>query len=307
VGWYYDRNKRTTPIAVDSGIKARSKRGQFVDNWWAERWIKALEQVTDAGRLRRGRSYARKGQILSMEEKEGAIEAAVQGSRTRPYTVEIRMTALSNRKWERVIRALAERSIFTAQLLAGEMPQEIEEAFAAANVSLFPDKPSDLKTSCSCPDWANPCKHVAATHYILGEQFDVDPFLLFRLRGRSQDEIVTALRSSRSDDADAEVEVAEAPTPYAADEAPPLDTMLDDFWRLGAALEHFPTYMHEPTTPRPVLRRLGQPAFFSQSVEVVLGPIYDAASRQALDVAHADEEYTGDDMKKDQTDPEDPS
>lgn len=282
MSWYY---KRTTPIETDEGIKARSKRGKFAKNWWAERWIKALEQITDAGRLRRGRTYARKGQVLSIQEKKGAIEARVQGSRSTPYKVQIRLKPLSEKAWDDVIAALAERAIFTAQLLAGEMPQEIEEAFATAGVSLFPDRSSDLETSCSCPDWANPCKHVAATHYILGEQFDADPFLLFRLRGRNQEEIFAALRAQRT--AEMVEGVAEEAAPYTAEPAPALEESLDNFWRLGASLEHFSTYLSESATPLPVLRRLGQPVFLSTDVEAALGYLYEAASHQALEAAYA--------------------
>lgn len=193
----YEFYKPTQRVETDKGLKARSKRGEFVKNWWAARWIKALERLMDAGRLRRGRSYARSGQVLSIEEQKGGLLAKVQGSRATPYKVTIKLYPLSDAQWSAVIDALAARAIFTAQLLAGEMPQEIEEAFATAGVSLFPDKRDELETDCSCPDWANPCKHVAATHYILGEQFDEDPFLLFRLRGRSQEQIIEALRERR--------------------------------------------------------------------------------------------------------------
>src|SRR5690606_30912500 len=93
---------------------------------------------------------------------------------------------------------MAERSRFAAELLAGEMPQEIDAAFAAHAASLFPTKAGDLVTACTCPDWANPCKHVAATHYVLGEALDRDPFLLFELRGRTKREVLDALRTARS-------------------------------------------------------------------------------------------------------------
>jgi uncharacterized Zn finger protein len=128
----------------------------------------------------------RKGQVRSIEEAKGGIHARVQGSRPSPYKATIRVSPLSEAQWEKVIKALAEQAIFTAQLLAGEMPQDIEQAFRPAGVSLFPDKRDDLETNCSCPDWSNPCKHVAAAHYILGERFDEDSFLLFRLRGHTR-------------------------------------------------------------------------------------------------------------------------
>ena len=205
-GYYFEPTK---PLEVEGGIKARSKRGDFAKNWWATRWIEAMERLMEVKRLRRGRNYARRGQVLSIEETKGGVTARVQGSRRTPYKVSIQVKPLSDAQWEKVIGALANQALFTAQLLAGEMPQDIEEAFAAAGVSLFPDKGGDLVTDCSCPDWANPCKHVAATHYILGEQFDEDPFLLFRLRGRSQEQVLEAMRQRRADQAIFEDELEE--------------------------------------------------------------------------------------------------
>ena len=189
--------KPTKAIQAKDGIKAQSQRGAFGKNWWAQRWIAALEQLVDSGRLARGRSYARKGQVLSIEETKDGITARVQGSQRTPYKIKIQITSLTDAQWNRVIDALAEQAIFSAQLLAGEMPREIEQAFEAAKVSLFPSQRNDLKTDCSCPDYANPCKHVAATHYILGERFDEDPFLIFRLRGRTQEQVMQELRKRR--------------------------------------------------------------------------------------------------------------
>ncbi len=146
----------------------------------------------DSGRLTRGRSYARQGQVLSIEETRDGIAAKVQGSRATPYKIKIQISPLIQAELEQVFDALAEQAIFTAQLLAGEMPQDIETAFERARVSLFPAKRTDLKTDCSCPDLANPCRHIAATHYILGERFDEDPFLIFRLRGKTQEQVMAA-------------------------------------------------------------------------------------------------------------------
>lgn len=287
---YYQSFERTKPIQTDEGIKARSKRGDFTKNWWATRWIKALEKMVDKGRLTRGRSYARKGQVLNIEEGKGGIEASVQGSRRRPYQVTISLQPLSDQQWEQVIDALAERAIFTAQLLAGEMPPEIEEAFTAAGISLFPEKRNELQTYCSCPDAANPCKHVAATHYILGEQFDEDPFLLFRLRGRSQEEIMATLRAKRAAETPM---LAEEPEAYVIEEpATPLDETLDHFWSMGQSLSGFPIQIKAPATPLPILKRLGQPAFLHESLEQLLGPAYAAMSKEAVAVAQREHAST---------------
>ena len=278
----YSYFEPSRPIRSDQGIKSQSKRGQFAKSWWASRWIAALEQLVDSGRLQRGRSYARQGQVLSIEEGKGGINARVQGSQRSPYKVEIKLEPLSDKQWEAVINALAERAIFTAQLLAGEMPQEIEEAFTAAGVSLFPNKRNDLKTSCSCPDPSNPCKHIAATHYILGEQFDEDPFMIFRLRGRSQEQIMSALRARRSSEGGRTL--AEERPAYIA--APPPLTV-EGFWSLAQPLNHFPLSLKAPITPHPLLKRLGQPSFVEEPLDALLGPAYDQATTAALELAAA--------------------
>ncbi|MCX6050364.1 MAG: SWIM zinc finger family protein [Chloroflexi bacterium] len=285
----YEYFRPTKPVETDKGLKAHSKRGEFVKNWWAERWIKALEQLVDAGRLRRGRSYARSGQVLSIEEKKDGLLATVQGSRATPYKVTIQLQPLTEMQWDAVIDTLAERAIFTAQLLAGEMPQAIEEAFATAGVSLFPAIRVDLVTTCTCPDPANPCKHAAATYYILGEQFDEDPFLLFRLRGRSQEQIIEALRARRS--TGEPVQLAEAGVDYGPDATPTqLEETLAHFWDVGQGIAQFPTNIKPPLTPHPVLQRLGQPAFLDENLDQWLGPAYDAIMNAALKATFAETE-----------------
>jgi uncharacterized Zn finger protein len=295
----------TPPIQREDGIRARSQRGSFATNWWAERWIEALEKVVAAGRLNRGRTYAREGQVLSLDEVNGAVQARVQGTRPRPYKVTIKLKPLSDRQWNKVIDALAPQALFAAQLLAGEMPQEIDAVFAAAGSSLFPVTAGELETECSCPDWANPCKHVAATHYILAEQLDEDPFLLFRLRGRSQEQVMAALRARRSDGPQ---QAPAAPVENAVEVGPRLDVDLDHFWRIGGASGAqsgegaltaaeasggqglIPVNIKPPATPLPLLKRLGQPPFLDENIEQVLGPAYRGMQQAALAAAFEGDE-----------------
>jgi uncharacterized Zn finger protein len=282
MSWYTDWKPRPT-IETDEGIKAKSKRGAFVKSWWATRWLASMERLMDRGRLGRGRSYARKGQVLSLTEETGRITAEVQGSRRRPYSVTIQVEPIEEPAWERVIEALAERPIFMAQLLAGEMPQDIEEVFASVGLSLFPARAADLEMDCSCPDWAEVCKHLAAVHYILAERFDEDPFLIFRLRGRSQEEILAALSQQGSAGLADETPVPEH-TP-----APALSESLDAYWQTGEELAHFSTHIAPPDTPYPVLVRLGAPAFM-EDMQRWLGPAYDAMSEAAVKIVYSDDE-----------------
>jgi uncharacterized Zn finger protein len=290
---YYRYYPPSQPIKTTEGIKARSKRGAFAKNWWASRWIQALERLVDSGRLQRGRRYARAGQVTALTEKKGSIEAKVQGSRRRPYKVTIEVDPLSDKQWEQVLDTLADQAIFTAQLLAGEMPPDIEEAFSAAGVSLFPETAKQLRTDCSCPDWANPCKHVAAVHYILGEQFDEDPFLLFRLRGRSQEQLMAELRARRAGAEEEEFGEEEVEEP-----AVPLSETLADFWGSNQPFEPVKTTIEPPSVNLPILKRLGQPSFLpDDNLIKLLGPAYQAIADKAVTVAYEQEvETAGDDQ-----------
>lgn len=280
MGWYYDYKPT---IETDKGIKAKSKRGDFVKNWWATRWLAAMERVMDRGRLQRGRTYARKGQVLSLEEGKGQVKAKVQGSRRTPYKVIIELTPLSEKDWEKVLAALAERPYFVAQLLAGEMPQEIEEAFQAAKLELFPGR-RELKQYCNCPDSAAVCKHLAAVHYILAERFDEDPFLLFRLRGKTQEEILASLGRE-----DGEPETAVSPE-YSP--ASPLSESVNNFWQIGPELESFSVHIAPPEEPYPLLERLGEPDFLPEARRW-LAKAYDVVSETAVQIAFQPEDNTG--------------
>jgi uncharacterized Zn finger protein len=278
--------KPTKAIKTKDGIKAQSQRGAFAKNWWAQRWIAALERLVDSGRLTRGRTYARQGQVLSIEETKDGIAARVQGSQRSPYKIKIQIEPLTNAQWDKVIDALAEQAIFSAQLLAGEMPQEIERAFESAKVSLFPSQRYDLKTDCSCPDYSNPCKHIAAAHYILGERFDEDPFLIFRLRGRTQEQVMQELRKRRAGtDEIVEEEAEETETII------PLEDCIPNYWEMGAPLEGFSVSIRPPTIEMPLIKRLGAASFVPDpGIESLLRDAYQILGRKAVQIAFQEQE-----------------
>jgi len=285
---YHDWYPESRPIRTDKGLKARSKRGEFTKNWWAKRWIGALERLMDSNRLSRGRRYARQGQVLSVEERGAGVVAEVQGSRARPYRVSVELKPFSDEQWEKVAQALAGRALFSARLLSGEMPEGVEEAFSAAGVSLFPERRGELRTECSCPDSAVVCKHTAAVHYILGERFDEDPFLIFRLRGRAEEQLRRALRARRGDEQREEVEEAAELEPES--HAPPLEEEIESFWEAKPALWDVKTSVTPPSMHLSVLRRLGQSGFVSEDLERLLAPGYEAISRAALALALGEDE-----------------
>ena len=175
------------------GRRPWQRRGRGAEHWWTRRWVEVLESFEVGRRLGRGRLYARQGQVLELEIGEGFVTAQVQGSRDAPYLVRMRFSMLSSTDWKKVTKEITANPALSAALASGQMPEEVEGVFDRLGLSLFPRANGDLKTACSCPDPANPCKHVAAVYYLLGEEIDRDPYVLFRLRGLEKNELITAL------------------------------------------------------------------------------------------------------------------
>src|SRR5947209_6203843 len=228
-----------------------SRRTEFASTWWAQRWIRLLERFGWSARLNRGRAYARHGNVLDIDIQSGLVRAKVQGSRKQPYRVEIGLKPLSRSDWDRVFHLLRRKAVYAAKLLSGEMPRDIEEIFKAAEVPLFPKSGEDLVMSCTCPDWASPCKHVAAVYYVLGSEFDRDPFLLFELRGKSKEGIMSALRGGGR----RQERTPGARAPRIASE--PLEEHLHDFWQAGDELDDISIRVGPPPVRQAILKRLG--------------------------------------------------
>jgi len=177
---------------------------QFSRTWWGQRFIAALEEFTDEARLGRGRSYASNGRIIEYTLSKGTVTAKVRGSinpyfgvyKEPIYKTSITIKAITSDDWAKAIRQIASRADLITKLLMNEMPNTIEEAFSGLGLHLLPHSERDFVTSCSCPDWANPCKHIAGVYYLLASALDNDPFLMFELRGLSRDDLHTELTRS---------------------------------------------------------------------------------------------------------------
>lgn len=281
---YYPRYARSKPREAKGGIRSQSKRGGFGESWWAKRWIQVLESFDIGGRLGRGRSYARKGQVLYIDIDKGSVKANVQGSRPKPYDVKIQLKALTPADWDKVAAALADQALFTAKLLAGEMPQEIETVFEKAKLSLFPRRAGDLNTACSCPDWSNPCKHVAAVYYLIGEEFDRDPFLLFKLRGLSREELFERLKGAEEKEPKSQRRKSSRKETKAAREPLPADA--SRFWAASTLPENWLGEVQAPPVNAAVLKRLGNFPFWRGRERFVdaLEPMYRWASETGLQI-----------------------
>ena len=288
--WEYgfDYFPPSVPRATKGGIKAQSKRGAFGQSWWAKRWIQVLESFHIGGRLERGRSYARRGQVVSIGINAGQVEAIVQGSDPTPYQVTIGLPVLSSQDWKKLSQALSRQALFSAKLLAGEMPQDIEQAFTDSGLSLFPAKMKDLETDCSCPDWSNPCKHIAAVYYLLGEEFDRDPFLIFKLRGMVREELVGLLKSAGAKQA-SKKKTKERPVNEQAETPPapePLTTDAALFWGGGDLPEDLFGEVAIPPVPAALAKRLGNFPFWRGEERFLdaITPVYTQASPRGLEL-----------------------
>jgi uncharacterized Zn finger protein len=285
---WYDRDyfPRSRPRAAKGGIKAQTKRGAFGQTWWAKRWIAVLESFNIGARLDRGRSYARKGQVLSVDVDKGNVKSRVQGSEVKPYDIAIQVKVLSDDEWNAVVGKLAEQALFTAKLLAGEMPQEIETVFKDAGVSLFPTKLRDLTTSCSCPDMSNPCKHIAAAYYLLGEEFDRDPFLLFQLRGLTRDELCARLQATSPSAPTAAGSDEPAPDTVTPLPGEPLPTNPKAFWAIGALPEELFRDVVKAPVSAALPKRLGHFPFWRGQEHFLdtLESLYRAAGQHGMEV-----------------------
>ena len=263
----------TRPRAVQGGLKARSTRGAIARTWWSGRFIAVLESIIVGGRLERGRNYARRGQVVSMDVTAGLVSALVQGSRVQPYRVRAGLDAFGAPEWDAAERALSASAWYSAKLLAGEMPEDIEDVFAELGLALFPASAAELSMYCSCPDWEVPCKHIAAVFYLLAEAFDEDPFSILAWRGRSRDDLLAGLHAARRAAAGAaggRAHVAAVPPAGAA-----LADCLGSFFALPAAL---PVTSPPATTGASVLDQVPPLALAlrGQPLTDLLRPAYEA-------------------------------
>ena len=181
-----------TPITTQLG-----DQGLGQQPWWVEQWMELINGYRFKKRLERAWAYAREGNVTSIRFEGRRVHARVQGSGEDPYKVKLWLDVLHDDDWNYVLEALGQKARWSAQLLAGVMPQDIERAFAASGKRLFPFKLQEVRSECTCPDKVNPCKHVSAVFYLMGERFSEDPFVLFQLRGRTRSQLLSELAQRR--------------------------------------------------------------------------------------------------------------
>lgn len=275
-----------------------------IDNrqWWVQRWLELLDSYRFKKRLERARNYAREGHVLSMEFNNAEVIAKVQGSEAEPYQVLLNLDPFTNEDWSYIIDTLAEKALYSAQLLAGQMPESIEQVFIKNGLNLFPYTLTDIRSRCSCPDKANPCKHIGAVYYQLGDRLSEDPFVMFQLRGRSKTQLLAALRQQRSQLTESTPMVTSialkpdpaAPPSTATTPIKPSKTKVEDlktletFWHYDEPLDPSLVAIAPPTDLKNSLDLLGMmplPQEEAQEIKQFLQPLYQTISQKALAAA----------------------
>ncbi len=233
------------PLQAKGGIATSKARGAMAESWWSKRFVAVLDSFGLGGRMTRGRAYARRGQVLSLDVSPGMLNARVQGSRSRPYVVTLKIATPSPAQWLQIESTLQARLGYAAHLLAGEVPSDLEDVFASVGMKLFPARWTDIKATCSCPDWGDPCKHQAAILYVFADQLDRDPWHLLAWQGRTKEQILALF-------------VGQAATEYVpAEEIAPWWPLRPSGTEMGGVPAPIP-FVELPTPSHAVLARLGE-------------------------------------------------
>ena len=264
--------------------------------WWVQRWIDLLNSYRFKKRLERARNYAKEGNVLSIEFKGPEVLARVQGTAPEPYQVSLSLDPFTDEDWGYVLETMVSQAIYSAELLAGQMPQNIEQVFTANGLSLFPFTLSDIHSRCSCPDPQNPCKHIGAVYYQLGDRFSEDPFVLFQLRGRTKEQILNDLRQRRSnlgveaesqkDSKNSEKDVFPVSDnkqqPLTKETTTPLK--IEEFWQYYEPLDSSLVVIAPPPDNRTILDVLGSIPLASADASVMqyFNEVYKTVSQQAV-------------------------
>lgn len=261
------RKSLVNPRRVRGGVKFKLKAGESPRSWITQRLLRVAEQGADSDVYKDGLEYARLGQTKRLTIEETLCEGVIQGRSDKPYTTTLALKHFDAESQERVIGAMADQVRYAAKLLSGELPSNIEDVFAPLGLKLFPAEPSDIKPTCSCPDWTEEqpwCKHAVCLSALLAERMGDDPMLIFGLHAMPAQELIDGLRQKRAVGVQ-----GTGPAPVLLQHVPgvsdipsaPLDESLASFWEVGDELKNLDTPIVPPTLNCVLLRRLGASPF----------------------------------------------
>jgi uncharacterized Zn finger protein len=255
------------PRKVVGGVRLRSKDGPDTTAWAGQRWMRLVENSAEPEQLAEGLTYAKLGQTRALDPAPGIITAKVQGRMPQAYVTTIRLPTFAAEQWEAAVDAMCSQARYSASLLAGDLPADIEDVFAPLGLRLLPVDPSELAVSCTCEVGKPFCKHVCCAMALIADRFGSDRLLIFRLRGLPGDELIERIAQRRAAAGaahapDAAVPIYAPQIPGVTDIAPtPLDASLDKFWDAGPELDTLELPIEPPVVSHPMLRRLGSTPF----------------------------------------------
>ncbi len=309
------------PRRVKGGVRAPISDAASTGSWIAQRWLRLLEQAAEGQRLIDGQEYAREGQTKRWSTSAGKVEASIQGRAFRPYTTTLTIPTFSHEQWDKAVNSMSEGAMYSAKLLSGEVPANIEDVFSPLSIKLVPTLPADVVPRCTCDPSAAPvaadsglsinkvaeqvqkpalqasgdvvhtgrwCKHACCLAYLLAARFTEDPFLIFVLRGLDTHDLVDRLRQRR-----AVVGAALGSTPIYQQrvagvsemQSLKLEETLSSFWEMGPSVKDLDMPMTKPEVSQPLLRRLGQSPWTGQAKFPLVGLLascYETISEKAL-------------------------
>ena len=248
--------------------------------WWLERWYVVMESVGMKDHLELNESNIHLERVLSLDVNASSVTSEVQGSRYEPYEVKIVIQPFSEDEWKEAVKALASQALFSAKLLSGQVPENIESAFAGVGLSLFPNSSDELTMYCSCADEGLPCSHILATNFALAEKLEEDPFLLFRWRGLSREKILRQLRHLRAAEA--------AGRDVDDSEHQSLEELIPNYWKLGDSFSTVTISVRPPEVASSLLRSFGVPSFWEPHPEIrgSLDRLYEKVTERAMALAY---------------------
>jgi len=262
------------PKKANNGIKAIHQKGEFCKEWWGKQWIEIIESYNLGERLSRGRRYARSGQVLEIQFNPGNIRARVQGSRFTPYSVHLNLNIWSKSDWKEVIKYIKSKPLLLSQIISGKLPTNLDKDLLQLGVDLFPHKYKDFSTDCTCPDYSNPCKHIAAVFYIISESLDRNPFILFEIRGKDRDKLIKSLISIKTKNKEMENEQKEVTEPLS----------VEHFWD-GNMNDAVPSYFIKPiVNPASNIHQMGSFPMWQVEIDFFKfwDDYYDKCTKKAI-------------------------
>ena len=273
-------------------------------SWIFERLFRVIEGAAGGEALAEGLEYAKLGQTKRLSIENGRLLASVQGRLSRAYATELHVAHFSAEQRDEIVRAMAEQALYSAKLLAGEMPSSIEDVFAPLGLKLFPSEPPDIETKCNCRESKPWCKHAVCAAVLLADRLCAEPLLILELRGIPHESFAAMLRDRRAltSQGPGPAIVYQPQIPGVSDQtAPAVEEQLDRFWEVGPELDLIDAPLGKPEVSHVLLRRLGPSPFTGPRFPLLglLATCYELISEKAQERADAEDGDAGDEVSED--------